>query len=270
MSAASWSRGLGTLAMMASMLVAAAEYDCIIEPSQAVELRAPVEGLIESVAVERGDLVKAGQVLVQLDAGLEQANAALARFRATMTGAIRSAESRLEYAELKSARSSQLAEERFVSAEIRDEALTEQRMAAAELLEIRDNQRLAELEYERAREELRRRTLRAPIDGLVVERNIHPGELADNRDARRPLLKLVNVSTLHVEVLLPLEAYRQLQPGQLAVVLPEEPVGGRHQATVKVVDRLVDTASGTFGIRLELPNPGNEIPAGVKCRVIFD
>jgi multidrug resistance efflux pump len=56
-------------------------------------------------------------------------------------------------------------------------------MAEAQLLEIRDNQRVAELEYARAREELRRRTaLLAPIDGVVVERNMQPGELADNRD----------------------------------------------------------------------------------------
>lgn len=261
---------LAVLLAIAPAAALAGEYDCVTEPSQVVELRAAVEGLIESVAVERGDPVKAGQVLVQLDAGLEQANASLARFRATMTGAIRSAESRLEYTELKSARSSQLAEERFVSAEIRDEALTEQRMAEAQLLEIRDNQRVAELEYARAREELRRRALLAPIDGVVVERNMHPGELADNRDARRPILKIANVSTLHVEALLPLEAYREVQVGQRAWVVPEEPIGGRFDATVTVVDRVVDTASGTFGVRLALPNPGNEIPAGVKCRLIFE
>ena len=34
-----------------------------------------------------------------------------------------------------------------------------------------------------------------------------------------------------------------------------------------VVDKVVDAASGTFGIRLEVPNPGNRIPSGLKCRV---
>jgi hypothetical protein len=38
---------------------------------------------------------------------------------------------------------------------------------------------------------------------------------------------------------------------------------------VDVVDRTIDAASGTFGVRLLLPNPGNRIPAGVKCRARF-
>ena len=246
------------------------EYDCVIEPSQVVEVRAAVEGLVEKVHVERGDAVRAGQVLVQLESGLEEANAALARFRAGMQGALRTGESRLEYAGLKAARSSQLHEERFVSAETRDEALTELKLAEAQLLEIQDNQQLNELEFRRAREQLRMRTVLAPIDGIVIERLTQPGELADNRDMRRPILKLANVSMLHVEVLLPLEAYRQVQPGGRAIVVPEKPIGGRHEATVKVVDRVVDTASGTFGVRLEMPNPAHEIPAGVKCRVSFE
>jgi multidrug efflux pump subunit AcrA (membrane-fusion protein) len=36
-----------------------------------------------------------------------------------------------------------------------------------------------------------------------------------------------------------------------------------------VVDRVVDAASGTFRVRLELANPGNRIPAGIKCAVRF-
>jgi hypothetical protein len=31
----------------------------------------------------------------------------------------------------------------------------------------------------------------------------------------------------------------------------------------------MDAASGTFGVRLELPNPGNQIPAGAKCKARF-
>jgi multidrug efflux pump subunit AcrA (membrane-fusion protein) len=38
---------------------------------------------------------------------------------------------------------------------------------------------------------------------------------------------------------------------------------------VTVVDPVVDAASGTIGIRLELPNPGHRLPAGTKCEVRF-
>ena len=50
---------------------------------------------------------------------------------------------------------------------------------------------------------------------------------------------------------------------------PEEPVGGEYRAEIVVVDRVVDAASGTFGVRLTLPNPNNEVLAGLRCRVDF-
>ena len=50
-------------------------------------------------------------------------------------------------------------------------------------------------------------------------------------------------------------------------MLPESPVGGRHNARVHVVDRVMDPASGTFGVRLELQNPGLRLPAGIKCKL---
>lgn len=260
----------GVVLALASACAGAAEYDCVTEPSQTVAVRAAVEGLISEIAVDRGDVVKRGQVLVMLDAGLETANAELARFRSTMQGAVRSSESRVDYAKIKANRNVQLQQENFVSAQDRDEAQTELKLAESELEETRDNRRVAELEYRRAKEELDRRTVRSPIDGVVTERLMQPGELADNQNMDRPILKLANTRVLHVEALLPLEAYRSVRPGTQAKVMPEAPIGGTYTATVTVVDSVVDTASGTFGVRLALPNPTQQVPAGVKCRVAFD
>ena len=46
-------------------------------------------------------------------------------------------------------------------------------------------------------------------------------------------------------------------------------IGGVHRAEVTVVDRVVDAASGTFGVRLALPTPDYALPAGLNCRVRF-
>jgi plasmid stabilization system protein ParE len=43
--------------------------------------------------------------------------------------------------------------------------------------------------------------------------------------------------------------------------------GRRYTARVIVVDRVVDVASSTFGVRLELPNRDYRLPAGLKCRI---
>ena len=52
-------------------------------------------------------------------------------------------------------------------------------------------------------------------------------------------------------------------------VIPEAPIGGQYMAEVKIVDRVIDAARGTLGVRLELPNPNHRLPAGLKCKVIF-
>ena len=43
----------------------------------------------------------------------------------------------------------------------------------------------------------------------------------------------------------------------------------KYSAYVIIVDRVIDAASGTFGVRLELPNPDYRVPAGLMCKVVF-
>ncbi|HRF10845.1 MAG: Cation efflux system protein CzcB [Candidatus Accumulibacter phosphatis] len=247
----------------------AGEFDCIIEPSRTIEVRAASEGLIEKIWVDRGDRVKAGQVLVTLDSGVERAATEAARYRSTMQGRIRTGESRVEFSTAKYNRREKLAGQSFISLHDRDEALTEKRLAESELIEAKDDRRLAEIEFRRLSEQLRLRTIRSPVDGVVVDRLLNAGELADNRDLRKPILRLADIGTLFVEVLMPIEAFGKLVLGQSAEVLPEAPVGGRYTAAVKVIDRVHDAASGTFGVRLEMANPGMKLPGGIKCRANF-
>ncbi len=47
-------------------------------------------------------------------------------------------------------------------------------------------------------------------------------------------------------------------------------LGGRHAATVKIVDKVIDAASGTFVARLELPNPTYTLPGGLRCQAEFE
>ena len=257
------------LALLLSEAVFAGEFDCIIEPSKTVDVRAASEGLIEKIWVDRGDMVKAGQVLVTLDSGVERAATDAARYRSTMQGKIRTGESRVEFSSAKYNRREKLAAQSYISLHDRDESLAEKRLAESDLIEAKDDRRLSEIEYRRLSEQLRLRTIKSPIDGVVVDRMLNAGELADNRDLRKPILKLAEIATLHVEVLMPIEAFSKLLIGQSVDVLPEAAVGGRYTAKVKVIDRVLDAASGTFGVRLEMANPGLKLPAGIKCKASF-
>lgn len=248
----------------------AADFDCVIGPRQIIELRAPIEGLIEKVNVDRGDNVRRGQDLVVLDTAVDRAAAAIARHRSVMDGAIRSGESRVEFSTAKLKRQKSLEENNFVSAQAREEAVTEQQLAQSELQDAKDNRKLAELELARQNEVIRMKTIRSPIDGVVVERMLNVGEFAEAGVGRKPILRLAEIDMLYVEVLMPVEVYGQVKPGMDAQVLPEIPAGAQYTGRVKVIDRIVDAASGTFGVRLELANPQRRMPAGIRCKAQFN
>jgi RND family efflux transporter MFP subunit len=248
-------------------LSAAQEYDCLIEARQTVEIRSPVEGLLDTVTVDRGELVKKGQVLVTLESGPERATLAIARSRATMTGPVEAAQARVEFAKTKEKRQEELYRQNFVSSSALDEARTERKLAESELRVALENQKLAELEVVRAEELLAMRVIRSPFDGVVVERLLDPGEFATT-NIKEPILKLAEIDPLNVEVVLPAVQFGRIKRGDRAEVSPETG-GGRYPAKVAVVDRVIDGASGTFGVRLDLRNPGGAIPAGAKCSLRF-
>jgi len=146
-----------------------------------------------------------------------------------------------------------------------DEAETELRVAEAAALEAKEEHELAQLEYQRAAAELALRTIRSPIVGLVVERYLAPGELI----RQSPILKVAQVDPLRVEVFAPLAWLDKIVPGMVADVMPDTAQSSPYMATVDTVNRVIDTANGTFGVRLHLPNPDHRIPAGLPCTVRF-
>lgn len=246
----------------------AATYECLIEPSRIIELRSPLEGLIERVEVDRGDAVKQGQVLIVLDAAADRARLDLAKYRSEMRGALQAADSRLDFSAKKLKRQQDLFKNEVVSALEYDETEANRNLAAAERVEALDNTQVARLEVREQEEVLRLKTIRSPFDGVVMERKHHPGEVARSDD-QWPILKLARIHPLYVEVILPAAQLGKLKAGDEAEITPEAGLLKPMAAKVRVIDPVVDAASGTFGVRLELPNPGHRIPAGIRCQADF-
>ena len=256
--------------LVAARTALGADFDCVIEPRQVVELRPAIEGVIERIDVDRGDLIKSGQTLVVLQSGVELATTELAKYKSSMNGAIRAQETRAEFASLREARRQNLASQSFISAQDRDDAAAEKRMSEADLLEARDNKRIAELDYQRTLEQLKLRTIKSPFAGVVMDRLMNPGDVTDMSDSRKPVLRIADIGVLNVEVILPAAAYGLIKNGTTVEVLPEVArPGPRLTAKVKAIDRVMDAASGTFGVRLELPNENYLLPAGIRCQARF-
>lgn len=226
------------LAWLSTAAAATTEHDCLMQPDELVRLGSPVGGVISEVLVDRGDRVEAGQAVARIEASAERAAVELAAARA-------------EFGRRKVARNQDLYTDELLSVHERDEIETEAL--------------IAELEHAQARAILALRSLASPITGVVVERAVAPGELV--RDG--VILTLAKVDPLRVEVVLPVDAWGSVRAGDMVEVLPVEPVGGSYSARVSVVDPVVDAASGTFGVVIELPNPDYRLPAGLRCTARF-
>jgi RND family efflux transporter MFP subunit len=249
---------------------AAAEDDassltCIIEPFQVVEIGSAVTGIIEEIHVERSEFVEAGQVLVELESEVEQAAVRVASARAAMNERIQSSEASATLGKRKLDRVNKLFENDTLSLDLREEVETEAKVARMELKEARAEKQLAALQHEQALAVLKRRTIRSPLSGVVVQRMMSPGERVEDE----PILKIAQIDPLRVEVILPSAMFGSIELGMRAAVVPEFPGDTVHVASVSIVDRLIDAASGTFGVRLDLPNPEHEIPGGLHCQVRF-
>jgi RND family efflux transporter MFP subunit len=247
----------------------AAEFDCVIEPKQVLEIRSPLEGLVMKVAFDRGEVVRKGQEIAVIDASVDRAQAAIDKYRSELMGAVKSGESKVSLTTKKLERAQELQRQNYISAQAHDEAQNEKKLAEAELIVAIDNRKLADLEHGRQMALINLKSIRSPINGVVMERILNPGELAEAGVGRKPIVKLAELDVLYVEVLLPAEAFGQVKQGMIVEVTSDIPVGARHKATVKLIDRVLDAASGTFGVRLELPNPEFKLPAGVRCKANF-
>jgi RND family efflux transporter MFP subunit len=244
---------------------AADELDCVIEPRSRITLSSPLQAVVERVSVDRGDLVEKGQVVAALESSVERATVASAAARARTDGRVRSRQAKLDFAMRGLGRSTELSKKDAISAQQLDEAEHEKRVAEADVLEAKEDKELAALELERAKAALELRSIHSPVKGVVVRRILSPGEFADPPQ----ILEIAEIDPLRVEVFAPVSWLGRVKVGQRAFVVPEAPAGGSYEANVTVVDRVVDAASGTFGVRLELPNPAYALPAGLKCRVRF-
>ena len=242
---------------------AAGALDCMIQPHQVVQVGTPMPGVIERVLVDRGDTVVKGQPIVQFQASVERASLAMARERATQNGETTIAVSAQDLATRELERADELYQKNFVSKTYLDKQRAEASVAGGRTDQARERRSLAQREVDLAAARLDQRTIRAPIAGVVVERFASPGELVD----QKPMLRIAAIDPLRVDVLVPAAAFGQVQLGMTGSVLPELLNRAAQTATVKTVDRVIDAASNTFRVRLELPNPGSALPAGLRCKI---
>ena len=240
-----------------------AKYPCLIEPFRDIKLATPSSGVLEHVLVDRGDVVTKGQLVARLTSAIEEAELAAAQIKARDDSSLQSKLAKRQLAEARWTRLRNLTgEAKYVSQAQLEQAEAETLQARADVQQAQTERQLAAVEVEHAQAKLAQRRIVSPFDGVVSKRDLSEGEFGYEQ---QPVLSLVQLDPLSVELFLPVSAYGSLREGDDMTIDPQAPIGGHYVGKVSTIDRAFDSKSGTFGVRISLPNPDRKLPSGIRC-----
>lgn len=216
-------------------------------------LSATVAGQVQSVLVDLGDQVSAGDPVIELDRALAQR-------------ALASLQAQQEQAEVEVAEAQRLAREgRAVgpSGGLSESVIATREAAArvaAAALAARKQQVAQQAEI------LRRHTVTAPYDAVVVARQIEAGEWAATGT---PLVELLDQSRLQLDVLLPQQHAARVAIDQTVVVRPDALPDTALDGIIRAVVPAADAASRALRVRIDVTPGTAQVLPGMSATAGF-
>lgn len=148
-----------------------------LQPTNQVDIGSEVSGVIDRVFVDFNDSVSRGQIIAQLDTEQLEARAASARASlAVAEASLVQAEATVVETEARAARSRELAESNIASQQSLETEVAAARRAVAAVASAEAQVTVAKASLQEAETALRKAVIRAPIDGVVISREIDPGQ----------------------------------------------------------------------------------------------
>ena len=240
-----------------------------VQPYLAVPIFAKVTGFVKQVNVDRGSVVKADQLLATLEAPEMQSHVveaqskaqALELQRAEAEAKRASAQSTYDHLKAASATPGVVAEN--------DVVVAEKTMEAAQALvhSYEDSIKAAQAQVQAVKDLQRYLTIKAPFDGIITERNVHPGALVGPGSGSIPLLRLHQVSRLRLVVAIPEALVGAIVRGsRVPFRVPAYP-GETFYGVVNLIAHDLDAKTRTMPVELEVKNPGLRLGAGMYPEV---
>ena len=230
---------------VATQLVTLGEITSSFKTTATLEARAEADvtskanGIVETVLVEEGDYVEAGQLLAH----------------------IRDDEYRIQVAQAK-------AELNSIQQELkRVKDMAERDMISADAYDkLRFQADMLQAKYDMAALNLAETEIRAPISGFIATRYVKTGNLVRQYEQQK-LFHIVALNELQGNVYLPERELQHVRVGQTAQLhlsaLPNQVI----EATVERISPIIDTQSGTFKVVLNVPNKLKQLKAGMFAHV---
>lgn len=213
-----------------------------LEAENDAEVVARSTGVLEGIFVEEGDYVKKGQLLAQLD--VEQLSLEVDQLSATS----KKLEKELN-------RQNSLYKRKLTSSDALDKARFE--------FQSQDAQ------YKLAKLKLNYASIRAPIDGMIIERRVKAGNLIKNND---PLFKIVDPTSLVAVMFLPEKEMANIRKNQTILLSVDALNGSIITGNIDRIRPSIDITTGTFKVVAKLNNPDQLLQNGMfgKVEVVFD
>ncbi len=234
-----------------------------------VTLEARVNGFVETVSVDRGSAVAAGQTLVRLAAPELAAKVAEAEAK-VVDAASRKAEAEAKLAAVRSTNTRLKEASRTAGAIAANElVLAEQQLQAAEaVVKSIESAALAAAAAVRPLRDLESYVnVKAPFDGVVTERLVHPGALVGPGSAQSGLLRIEQVSRLRLVVSVPETDVAGLTVGgRLTFRVPAHPAR-EFTAAIARIPRSLDSKTRSMPVEADYNNTGGELAPGMYAEV---
>ncbi len=248
-------------------------YTADLIPNQLVNVFSRVDGYIARIYVDKGDLVKANQLLVEIDHtdyvhAVNQAKANLLSAKAKVVqqdAAVRNAALTLN-------RMTALIKDQFVSQQDLDTAQVNHDGALALLDSLRAQVQQMAVALAQAETNLAYSYIRAPFAGYIAERNLDPGSYVSGATAStstmsRGMLSVHDIETVRTLIEVVEKDVPLIKLGQRAEVRAEAYSSEVFEGTVTRVVQALNRATRTMTVEVDLPNKDHRLKGGMFARV---
>lgn len=239
------------------------------QPYLAVPIFAKVTGFVRQVSVDRGSRVSQGQLLLTLEAPEMQSQVleaqskaqALDLQRAEAAAKLAGAQSTYDHLKAASATPGVVAENDVIVAQKTVEA------AQALMRSYDDSIKAAQAQVQAVKDLQQYLTIKAPFDGIITERNVHPGALVGPGSGSTPLLRLHQVSRLRLVVAVPEALVGAMVKGaRVAFTVPAYP-GDTFYGVLHLMAHDLDEKTRTMAVELDVKNVDLRLGAGMYPEV---
>lgn len=245
-----------TEVIAASSANAVMKFTGTVEPNalQTQEVTPLVAGRIDSVHASLGDRVRAGATLATMSSPEV----------AEIHGQLLQANAKLTLAESTLRRSQKLSDLGAAAGKDLAAAQAESSAARAEVAHLRAALRSIGAVAETRGHSVAAVAVRSPISGVVTQRNVNPGS---GVEAGKPLFTVANLSTVWVIANVPESQVAALTQGAAAEVRAASLVNTSLPGRVAFIDPNLNESTRTARVRIDVPNTGERLKAGMFCEV---